>query len=81
MLPVISVKNTFPRKGIKWLHWSRHSPVGDCYPVQTCELARPERYADLRSDAACLITRGSGDASYGDAALNENGAGVVDRAR
>ncbi|MEJ1959731.1 MAG: hypothetical protein WDM70_10190 [Nitrosomonadales bacterium] len=49
--------------------------------MQTCELARPERYADLRSDAACLITRGSGDASYGDAALNENGAGVVDRAR
>jgi hypothetical protein len=22
------------------------------YPVQTCELERPERYADLRSDAA-----------------------------
>ncbi|MBI3902768.1 MAG: FAD-binding oxidoreductase [Nitrosomonadales bacterium] len=42
------------------------------YPVQTCELERPERYADLRLDAACLIARGQGR-SYGDAALNENG--------
>jgi decaprenylphospho-beta-D-ribofuranose 2-oxidase len=42
------------------------------YPVQTCELERPERYADLRSDAASLIARGQGR-SYGDAALNENG--------
>jgi FAD/FMN-containing dehydrogenase len=45
--------------------WGRH-------PVQTCELERPERYADLRSDARSLIARGQGR-SYGDAALNENG--------
>lgn len=40
------------------------------YPVQTCELERPERYADLNSDAACVIARGQGR-SYGDAALND----------
>ncbi len=42
------------------------------YPVQTCELERPERYTGLHSDAACVIARGQGR-SYGDAALNENG--------
>jgi decaprenylphospho-beta-D-ribofuranose 2-oxidase len=42
------------------------------YPVQSCELERPERYADLRPNAAYLIARGQGR-SYGDAALNENG--------
>lgn len=42
------------------------------YPVQSCELERPERYAYLRPTAASLITRGQGR-SYGDAALNENG--------
>lgn len=41
------------------------------YPVQSCELERPERYADLRPDAASVIARGQGR-SYGDAALNEN---------
>ena len=41
------------------------------YPVQSCELERPERYADLHSDAASVIARGQGR-SYGDAALNEN---------
>ena len=41
------------------------------YPVQSCELERPERYADLYSDAASVIARGQGR-SYGDAALNEN---------
>jgi decaprenylphospho-beta-D-ribofuranose 2-oxidase len=42
------------------------------YPVQSCELERPERYADLCPDAVSLIARGQGR-SYGDAALNENG--------
>jgi FAD/FMN-containing dehydrogenase len=42
------------------------------YPVQSCELLRPERYTDLKPDAVNLITRGQGRA-YGDAALNENG--------
>jgi len=42
------------------------------YPVQTCELERPERYADLRSHAHGVIARGQGR-SYGDASLNENG--------
>ncbi len=41
------------------------------YPVQTCELERPERYAGLYSNAACVVARGQGR-SYGDAALNEN---------
>jgi len=42
------------------------------YPAQTCELERPERYADLRPNAPSVIARGQGR-SYGDAALNENG--------
>ncbi len=42
------------------------------YPLQSCELERPERYADLNSDAPSLIVRGQGR-SYGDASLNENG--------
>lgn len=42
------------------------------YPVQSCELERPERYAGLYSDASSVIARGQGR-SYGDAALNENG--------
>ena len=41
------------------------------YPVQSCELERPERYADLRPNTDSLIVRGQGR-SYGDAALNEN---------
>ncbi|MDH4216771.1 MAG: FAD-binding oxidoreductase, partial [Gallionella sp.] len=40
------------------------------YPVQTCELERPERYADLHSAADGLIARGQGR-SYGDASLND----------
>ena len=40
--------------------------------MQSCELERPERYADLRPDADSVIARGQGR-SYGDAALNENG--------
>lgn len=42
------------------------------YPLQTCELERPERYAGLRPFAGGLIARGQGR-GYGDAALNENG--------
>lgn len=41
------------------------------YPVQSCELERPERYADLRPTAECIIARGQGR-SYGDASLNEH---------
>jgi len=41
------------------------------YPVQSCELERPERYADLRANTDSVIARGQGR-SYGDAALNEN---------
>lgn len=43
------------------------------YPVQTCQLERPERYAGLRTDASSFIARGQGR-SYGDASLNENGS-------
>ena len=42
------------------------------YPLQTCELERPERYADLRPTTDTVIARGQGR-SYGDASLNENG--------
>ncbi|HEY6095112.1 MAG TPA: FAD-binding oxidoreductase [Gallionellaceae bacterium] len=42
------------------------------YPVQSCELERPERYIDLAPHAPQLIVRGQGR-SYGDASLNENG--------
>jgi decaprenylphospho-beta-D-ribofuranose 2-oxidase len=46
------------------------------YPVQTCELERPERYADLRPTTDTLIARGQGR-SYGDASLNENGRVIL----
>ena len=41
------------------------------YPVQTCELQRPERYEEFIPDAGSVIARGQGR-SYGDASLNEN---------
>jgi len=41
------------------------------YPVQSCELERPERYSDLSPSTTSVIARGQGR-SYGDAALNEN---------
>jgi decaprenylphospho-beta-D-ribofuranose 2-oxidase len=46
------------------------------YPEQTCELERPERYADLRPGTDTLIARGQGR-SYGDASLNENGRVIL----
>ena len=46
------------------------------YPVQICELERPERYADLRPSTDTLIARGQGR-SYGDASLNENGRVIL----
>jgi decaprenylphospho-beta-D-ribofuranose 2-oxidase len=46
------------------------------YPLQTCELERPERYADLRPTTETLIVRGQGR-SYGDASLNENGRVIL----
>jgi len=39
------------------------------YPVQECELVRPERHAGLQALQASTIARGQGR-SYGDAALN-----------
>jgi FAD/FMN-containing dehydrogenase len=42
------------------------------YPVESCELERPERYTDLRPFTGGAIARGQGR-SYGDASLNGNG--------
>ena len=42
------------------------------YPVQACELTRPERYAELKPSAERVIVRGQGR-SYGDASLNADG--------
>jgi decaprenylphospho-beta-D-ribofuranose 2-oxidase len=41
------------------------------YPVEMCEMERPERYADLIPHAESLIVRGQGR-SYGDASLNRD---------
>lgn len=42
------------------------------YPVQECDLIRPERHVGLQNMHATTIARGQGR-SYGDAALNEAG--------
>lgn len=46
------------------------------YPQYSCELERPERYADLRPTTDTLIARGQGR-SYGDASLNESGRVIL----
>jgi len=45
-------------------------------PVQSCELFRPEKYADLRAYTSSCIARGQGR-SYGDASLNHDHAVVL----
>ncbi len=45
-------------------------------PVQSSEVFRPEKYADLHAVTASCIARGQGR-SYGDASLNENHAVVL----
>jgi FAD/FMN-containing dehydrogenase len=42
------------------------------FPVQSCELTRPERYAEFKPSAERIIVRGQGR-SYGDASLNADG--------
>lgn len=42
------------------------------YPIQVCELVRPERYSQFQPAVEPTIVRGQGR-SYGDAALNKNG--------
>jgi decaprenylphospho-beta-D-ribofuranose 2-oxidase len=51
------------------------------YPVETCRLYRPEKQSDLRAliesgSESSYISRGLGR-SYGDAALNSEGAGIL----
>lgn len=46
------------------------------FPVQECEVWRPERYHDLMLREGAMTLRGQGR-SYGDAALNENGNVVL----
>lgn len=46
------------------------------YPVQSCQLIRPEKYHDLAPQTSPLIANGN-SRSYGDAALNENGVVMI----
>jgi len=46
------------------------------YPVQSCELLRPEKYADLHAYTDSCIARGQGR-SYGDASLNKDHAVIL----
>ena len=46
------------------------------YPIQSCELLRPEKYADLHAYTESCIARGQGR-SYGDASLNKDHAVIL----
>lgn len=46
------------------------------YPVQNCQLFRPEKYQDLLPQLTSSIAYGNGR-SYGDAALNDQGAVIL----
>lgn len=46
------------------------------YPVQNCQLYRPEKYNDLYPQSPTSIAFGNGR-SYGDAALNDQGAVIL----
>ncbi|HEV2613526.1 MAG TPA: FAD-binding oxidoreductase [Gammaproteobacteria bacterium] len=46
------------------------------YPVQSCNLMRPEKYADLHAYTDSCIARGQGR-SYGDASLNHDHAVIL----
>ena len=46
------------------------------YPVEVCELARPERYSELKPSSETVIVRGQGR-SYGDASLNADGRVIL----
>ncbi len=46
------------------------------YPVQNCQLFRPEKYQDLYPQSPTSIAYGNGR-SYGDAALNDQGAVIL----
>ncbi len=46
------------------------------YPIQQCQLYRPEKYQDFHTELSTSIAYGNGR-SYGDAALNDQGAVIL----